>query len=428
MWKFDSSQARQNNLPKMKFIADFHIHSKYSRATSKNMEIPVLSKTAKVKGIHLLGTGDFTHPAWLEHLKENLVPAAEGLYKHDTTHFILTTEVNNIFYRQGRAKKIHNIIFAPDFEVVEKINAELASYGKLTADGRPTLHLEASQLVEIVLNISSDCFVVPAHAWTPWFSLFGANSGFDRLEDCFGNYTNQIYALETGLSSDPAMNWRLSDLDNYSLISNSDAHSPSKIGREANVFDCQLEYKEIIDVLREKDKNKFLFTIEFFPQEGKYHYDGHRNCGVVLSPEEAKENNNICPACRRKLTIGVMHRIERLGDRGPGFIPPKAVGFKNLIPLEEIISEAVGKQVGTEAVTREYERLIQEWENEFNILLDIPEEELLKISPSSIGEGIIRARRGEVNFKPGYDGVYGEIKIFEEERKETAQLNLFENI
>lgn len=411
----------------MKFIADFHIHSKYSRATSKDMEIGFLSKTAKVKGIDLLGTGDFTHPAWLKHLKENLIPSPGGLYEHGGTHFILTAEVNNIFFRQGRAKKVHNLIFAPDFSAVEKINRELAAYGNLAADGRPILHLEAPQLVEILLNISPHCFIVPAHVWTPWFSLFGENSGFDHLEDCFGDWAREIHALETGLSSDPAMNWRLSTLDNYSLLSNSDAHSPSKLGREANVFDCQLDYKEIIEAIKERDREKFLFTVEFFPQEGKYHFDGHRNCGIVLSPQEAKENNNICPSCGKKLTIGVMHRVERLADREEGFTSPGAARFKNLIPLEEIIAEALQKHPGTETVTRQYNKIIKEWENEFNILLNVPEAELFKISPSNIGEGIIRVRKGEVNIRPGYDGVYGEVKIFEE-KKETAQLSLFESL
>ena len=412
----------------MKFIADFHIHSKYSRATSKNMEIGVLSKTAKVKGIDLLGTGDFTHPVWLKHLKESLTPVGGGLYKHNTTHFILTTEVSNIYSKNGRGRRIHNILFAPDFATVDKINEGLAGFGNLSADGRPMLGLDCPSLVEIVLGANPACLIVPAHIWPPWYSLFGANSGFDTIEECFEQYCKDIHALETGLSSDPAMNWRLSALDNYSLISNSDAHSPHKMGREANVFDCQLNYEEITEVIKKKDEKKFLFTLEFFPQEGKYHYDGHRNCGIVLSPKEAKENHNICPACGRKLTIGVMHRVERLADREEGFVPPGAIGFKNLIPLEEIIAETLEKHVGTETVTREYDNLIKKWENEFNILLNIPEEELLKLSPSSIGEGIIRARKGEINIKPGYDGVYGEIKILKENKKETAQLSLFENI
>ncbi|TET29026.1 DNA helicase UvrD, partial [Candidatus Aerophobetes bacterium] len=317
----------------MSFVADFHIHSKYSRATSKNMDIPHLAQMAKLKGINLVGTGDFTHPLWLEELKASLVPEEDGLYRFDETLFVLTAEVSNIFYQGGKGRRIHNIIFAGDFAVAEKLNRKLGKFGDLYSDGRPILKLSASDLVEIVLEASEDAFVVPAHIWTPWFSLFGANSGFDSLEECFGSYTRYIYALETGLSSDPEMNWRVSSLDRFTLISNSDAHSPSRLGREANVFSERLTLGEIKRVLERGDKKKFLYTIEFFPQEGKYHYDGHRKCDISFSPSESRTHKDICPKCGGKLTIGVMHRVESLGDREEGFVPEGSIPFKRVVPL-----------------------------------------------------------------------------------------------
>jgi len=266
------------------FIADFHIHSKYSRATSKEMDIEHLVRWAKLKGIDLLGTGDWTHHLWLEELKNKLEPLNNGLFIYQGVRFILTTEVNNIYFKYGRNRRIHNLIFAPSFRVVDEVNSVLSSYGNLAADGRPTLGLGSAELARIVFDICPDCFLVPAHAWTPWFGLFGSQTGFDKIEECFDKETPNIYALETGLSSDPAMNWRWSELDRFALISNSDAHSPNRLGREANVFDCKMDYYEIIDALKKKDNRRFLSTIEFFPQEGKYHFDGHRNCNICFSP------------------------------------------------------------------------------------------------------------------------------------------------
>ncbi|MDH4222404.1 MAG: endonuclease Q family protein [candidate division Zixibacteria bacterium] len=418
----------------MRFIADFHIHSKYSRATSKEMEVESLSRWAEIKGISLLGTGDFTHPLYLSELKEKLEPLGNGLFqlknKKSSTKFILTAEVNNIFHQFGRLRKIHTVIFAPSFEVVEKINQKLKSLGKLESDGRPIFTFPVKDLVKIILGVSEYCLIVPGHAWTPWFSIFGANSGFDSIEECFGEYSRDIYSIETGLSSDPEMNWRLSRLDNITLMSNSDAHSPSKLGREANVFDCELDYNEILQVIKTKDKSRFLFTIEFFPEEGKYHFDGHRNCGVLSSPSETKKNKNLCPVCHKKLTVGVMHRVEDLADRSQGFVPPNSIPSKHIIPLPEIIADVLGQAPDTKGVEAEYKKMIQNFGNEFKILLDLSIEDISSKTSPKIAEGIKRVREGKLNIIPGHDGVYGKIKIFEEGReeevkKETEQLGLF---
>ncbi|HEC49996.1 MAG TPA: DNA helicase UvrD [Candidatus Desulfofervidus auxilii] len=404
----------------MMFIADLHIHSKYSRATSKDMEVTTLYKWAKWKGIKILGTGDFTHPHYLAELKKDLEPLGNGLFKlknkGDEVYFMLTSEVSNIFSAQGKGRRIHTLILAPSFEVVDKINKQFSRRGDLLADGRPTFGFNLKELVKMVLDVSSDCLLVPAHAWTPWYGLLGANGGFDSIEEAFENETKNIYAIETGLSSDIAMNWRLSALDKISLISNSDAHSPHKIGREANVFTCECDYYEIIDTIKKKDKDRFLCTIEFYPQEGKYHYDGHRKCNVSFSPQQTKEHNYLCPVCKQRLTVGVMHRVETLADRPQGFRPPNAIPEIHLIPLEEIIAEAVNRQVGTKTVREEYERLVNH-APEFEILLRLPLDELAHFVPPKILEGIIRVREGNVLITPGFDGVYGEIKIFPESKK-----------
>jgi len=408
----------------MEFIADFHIHSKYSRATSRDMNLENLDKWAKIKGIKVLGTGDFTHPQWSKELKENLEPAEPGLFKlknsNSETRFILTTEVSCVYSKKGKVRKIHIIIFAPSFEIVEKINVQLGWIGNLKSDGRPILGLDAKELVKIVLNVSPDCLIVPGHIWTPWFSLFGSRSGFDSIEECFEEYSKYIYAGETGLSSDPAMNWRLSALDKITLISNSDSHSPAKIGREANVFDAEISYYEILKAIKEKDPKRFLYTIEFFPEEGKYHYDGHRLCGISLSPKESKKYNNICPVCTKPLTIGVLHRVEQLADRPEGFKPENAIPFKSLIPLEEIIADALSVLPGTIQVEREYKKLIENFGNEFNVLLKANKEDLEKTTLPEIVEGIIKTREGKVFVEPGYDGVYGKIKIFAKEEKKNV--------
>lgn len=405
----------------MKFIADFHIHSKYSRATSKEMDLENLDKWAKIKGIEIVGTGDFTHPFWLKELKEKLEIAEPGLFKlkksNSKTRFILTTEVSCIYLKLNRLRKIHIIIFSPSFEICDKINARLSWYGNLEADGRPTLKLDAKELVKIVLNISQDCLIICSHAWTPWFSVFGSKSGFNSLDECFNDYAKYIYVIETGLSSNPEMNWRLSALDKVSLISCSDAHSPSHIGREANVFNTEIDYFSICEAIKKKDKEKFLSTIEFFPEEGKYHYDGHRVCGVSFSPEESKRYNKICPVCGKPLTIGVLTRVEELADRPVGFKPDNAIPFKSLIPLEEIIADVLGLTSKTKQVEMEYKNLIKKFDNEFNILLNVSRFELEAVTLSEIAEGIIRVREGKVFIEPGYDGVYGKIRIFQKEEQ-----------
>lgn len=408
----------------MRFIADFHLHSKYSRATSKDMEVETLARWAKKKGIALLGTGDFTHPTYYAELRTKLVPSGNGLFQlrkgDEGVRYILTAEVSNIYSQKGKVRRVHNLIFAPSFEVVEKINSKLANLGKLSSDGRPIFGFAAKELVKMILDISEDCLIVPAHAWTPWFSIFGANSGFDSIEECFEEMSPHIRAIETGLSSDPEMNWRLSSLDAITLISNSDAHSPNRLGREANAFDCELDYKEVVETIRRKDRRKFLFTIEFFPEEGKYHYDGHRQCRVIFSPALTKANQCLCPRCKKKLTVGVMHRIEELSDRPEGFIPKDAIPSIHLIPLEEIISEAMGYRVGAKTVGAEYNRLVQRGGSEFHILLDATPDELASFVPPRILEGIIRMRQGKVSIVPGHDGVYGKINLFPD-HKETGQ-------
>ncbi len=402
----------------MRLIADLHLHSKYSRATSPDMDVSGIAKWAKTKGIGLVGTGDFTHPQYLSELKQNLKPLGNGLFEFDGVKFILSSEVSNIFQQNG-LKKTHHVILAPGFEEVEQLNDKLAKWGNLEADGRPTFgSRSASELVELVMETSRDFFIIPAHVWTPWFSIFGANSGFDSVKECYGDMEKHIHSLETGLSSNPEMNWRLSSLDKYSLVSNSDAHSPSKLGREANVFELEeASYKELTEALKTKDKSKFILTYEFYPEEGKYHFDGHRGCSIRLSPEESKKHNNICPVCRRELTIGVLHRVEELADREPGFIPKDSVPFESLVPLEEILSEAIGKGRGTKLVDQEYWKLIKKFGNELEVL-HADEKEIETISGERIAHGIANVRAGKVRVLPGYDGVYGTVSVFGNEKKD----------
>ncbi|MFN3302039.1 MAG: endonuclease Q family protein, partial [Patescibacteria group bacterium] len=397
----------------MRYIADFHLHSKYSRATSQNMDLDHLDLWARLKGIQILGTGDFTHPEWFKELKEKLEPLGNGLFKlknakNLAVYFILTTEVSCIYTKKGVGRRIHLIIFLPDFESVEKFNTQLSWSGNLKADGRPMLNLDAKEILKIALNISPDALVVPAHVWTPWYSIFGSKSGFDSIEECFDELTPYIYAIETGLSSDPAMNWRLSQLDKITIISCSDSHSPKNLGREATVFEFdEISYKKIIETLKKKDPTHLKYTIEFFPEEGKYHFDGHRLCNVSFSPTETKKRGGICPVCGRELTIGVMHRVEKLADRPAGFIPPNAIPFKSLIPLQEIIAEVLGVNKSSKIVEEEYFKIIKQGGSEFQILMDWNETDLKKIVPEKIVEGIIRMRNGQVQKIPGYDGVYG---------------------
>jgi len=391
------------------------------------MDIPNLAATARIKGISLLGTGDFTHPEWFKILKRELEDAGGGLYRYKDTYFILTAEVSNIYFKAGKTRRVHNIIFAPDFEVAFEISKSIGEYGNLSSDGRPILSLESDRLVKKVREISRIAFIVPAHIWTPHFSLFGSNSGFDKIEECYEDETNFIYAMETGLSSDPPMSWRVSELDRISLVSNSDAHSPNKIGREANVFDKKFSYLELLDILKNRDSSRFLYTVEFFPEEGKYHWDGHRACNVRLSPDESKNVSNRCPNCGKKLTVGVLNRANLLSDRPEGFVLSGVPGYKSLVGLAEIISEAL--KVGSDSLTveKEYRKLIGIFGSEFEILLEAPEEELLKNCPRMVALGIINARTGKVKKIAGYDGVYGRIKTLDnlETEESNKQLEFF---
>lgn len=411
----------------MKILADLHIHSKYSRATSKNLDIPNLVKYARVKGLNLLGSGDFTHHLWLKELKEVLVEDGSGVLKDKTGFsFLLSTEISSIYKQDGKVRKIHNIILTPDFEVADHINDKLKSIGvNLDSDGRPICGIHCPELVEIIKEIDQRNEIIPAHIWTPWFSLFGSNSGFDRIDDCFQDQTKNIHALETGLSSDPAMNWRLSQLDRFALVSFSDSHSfwPWRIGREATVFDLkEFNYDNMIKALRTRDG--LSETIEVDPSYGKYHYDGHRNCSMSLKPSDAVKMKNICPVCGMPLTIGVLHRVEELADRPEGFVPKNAVPFRSVIPLSEIIAaELKINQLYSRAIWEEYNKLIKNFGSELNVLLDAPENELKNVTHEKIAEMIANVRKGKVEIKPGYDGVYGKPVFDEDYKKELETIH-----
>ncbi len=424
----------------MRFIADLHIHSRYSRATSKDMDLPVIAAWAKLKGIKVVGTGDFTHPDWFFRIKTLLAPRGNGLFtlkdpprnpfpfnfsvETEDVYFMLSSEVSLIYSKGDKVRKIHVVLLAESLDDVERLNSVLAAKGNLQADGRPTFGMDMRELIEIVLKHAPSTAIIPAHIWTPWFSLFGANSGFDSIEECCGDLAEHIVALETGLSSDPPMNWRLSELDRYTLVSNSDAHSPANIGREANLFDTELSFQGIVNAI--KTRKGFLKTVEFFPEEGKYHYDGHRNCGIRLSPKEAIKLNNICPKCGRKLTIGVAHRVEELADRDEGARPEGAIDYMHLFPLQEIIAKAEGKTKHSKLIVEKYFSAINLFGDEFKILMDVPVEELKRTLGERVSTGIDNMRRGKVRVEPGYDGVYGIIDPFVEENKEEGtQQSLF---
>ncbi|MEM2914747.1 MAG: endonuclease Q family protein [Candidatus Bathyarchaeia archaeon] len=397
------------------------------------MNIAEINSFAKLKGLNLVGAGDFTHPKWFSELKEKLVETSEdGLYKpagmsDSSVRFMITSEVSTIFTFEGDSKKIHHVILTPSLETAEQINDRLAHHGDLRIDGRPTLDMSAPQLVEEVMEVSSDNVVFPAHAWTPWFSLFGAFSGFDRVEDCYQDMTKHIHAIETGLSSDPPMNWRLSALDRFTLVSNSDSHSswPWRIGREANVLDLErFTYNEIVDAIRKKDPNRFKFTVETDPSYGKYHWTGHRTCGISLPPAEALKLGNQCPVCHRKLTEGVEQRVEELADRPPNFRPAGVPGYLRLLPLSEIISTVFGVTFpGVQKVWNVYNSLVSRFGDEYTVLIDARFEDMAKIADPKIAEAIIRVREEKIKVIPGYDGVYGQIVIFPENEKDRPQEN-----
>ncbi|MDD5696895.1 MAG: endonuclease Q family protein [Candidatus Pacebacteria bacterium] len=415
----------------MKFIADFHIHSKYSRATSKDFDLENIAKWAKIKGIKVVGTGDFTHPVWFNELKEKLEPAAPGLFKlkkdDNGTLFVLTSEISCIYAKNNKVRKIHVVIFAPSLETVAEINKRLGAVGNLKSDGRPILGLDAKELLRIVVDVSPECFFVPAHCLTPWFSIFGSKSGFDSVEECFEELSPHIFALESGLSADPDMIRRIPDGRRLCVISNSDAHSAEKMGREANVFDVDVNYSSIIEAIKAKDPKRFLYTVEFYPEEGKYHYDGHRLCKVCLSPEESMKYNEICPVCGRSLTIGVSNRVAKISDKEEGFVLEGAIPFKKLVPLKEIISECLGVGVISQAVKKEYDKLINAFNSEFNVLLDASVEEIEKASDQLTAEAIKRVREGDLSISPGFDGEFGKVSIFsqKQDRARISQKVLF---
>lgn len=411
------------------FIADLHIHSCYSRATSKDCIPEYLDLWALRKGIGLLGTGDFTHPAWREELKEKLQPAEEGFYelkdefriserlagREERPRFVLSGEISSIYKKNGRVRKVHNVILLPSLEAAERLSLRLEAIGNLHSDGRPILGLDSRDLLEITLDCCPQAIFIPAHIWTPHFSLFGAFSGFDTIEECFEDMTPYIHALETGLSSDPPMNWRLSALDGYTLVSNSDAHSPSKLGREANLFHTECSYPAIRSALADREGNTFAGTIEFFPEEGKYHFDGHRNCKLCLTPSETVEAGGKCPVCGKKITVGVLHRVESLADRPEGYRLPNGRPYESLIPLPEVIAACVGVSSSSAKVKRRYEEMLHTLGPEFYILREAPLSEIERAAGPCVAEGIRRMRCGKVEILPGYDGEYGKIHLLDAE-------------
>ncbi|MFH1047993.1 MAG: endonuclease Q family protein [Patescibacteria group bacterium] len=421
----------------MRFISDFHIHSKYSRSCSKNLTLSNLAAWGMAKGIDVLATADFTHPAWRKEIESKLEPAEAGLYRlankftdedGDKNYiaapkaknardirFILSTELCCIYKKNGKTRRLHLVVLAPTLEAVNKIVAQLEGQGKnLRSDGRPILGMDAKEIVKIALSADERCEVIPAHVWTPWFSVFGAMSGFDSLEECFEELTPEIHAVETGLSSDPPMNWRLSKLDNVVLVSNSDAHGLRNLAREANVFELNdISYDELLKPIRQHDNEKFKYTIEFFPEEGKYHVDGHRNCDYSCDPEQTEKLGGKCPKCAKPLTRGVLGRVHELADRVDTKRPANYPDFRHIVPLEEIIAEALGKTKAAKIVFSNYKNLIEMIGTEFHVLIDAQPQELALVTAPRIVEGILRVRKGNIFIKPGFDGEYGSVKVFQ---------------
>jgi len=445
----------------MNIVADLQLHSKYSRAVSKDMVIPVMAGWGRKKGIDLLATGDWTHSLWMVELQANLEEVSEGIFRSkadpDGSRFLLSTEISSIYTQGGRVRRVHTLVFAPSFAVARKINEELLKRGcNLSSDGRPIVGLSCKQLAEIVLAVDEKCLVIPAHCWTPWFSLYGSKGGFDSIEECFGEFSNKIFAVETGLSSSPEMNWRIKELERRAIVSFSDAHSPAKLGREATVFSFQssvnsnqFNYNDIYWAIAERwlgkneGKLKIDYTVEFYPEEGKYHYTGHRNCGVVQSPEETRKKGTTCHVCGRPLTIGVEHRVEELA--GELIEPVKKINevgvtfmhhptdetrppYVMMVPLQEILGEVYGVGVGSVRVQSEYERLIGQLKGEFQVLLATSIEKLVGLGGDKLAAAIDRVRRQEISIDPGYDGEYGKVKIWGESSQlsvNSEQISLF---
>lgn len=410
----------------MKIIGDLHIHSRFSMATSKEGTPENLDFWARKKGISLIGTGDFTHPVWREELRERLVPEGNGLYRlkdeyvkeesrkfsGEGTRFVVSGEISSIYKKNGKTRKVHNVILLPDLEAADAMTQRLEKIGNIHSDGRPILGLDSHDLLEMMLDVCPEGILIPAHIWTPHFSVLGAKSGFDSVEECFEELTPYVHALETGLSSDPAMNWRVSKLDRYQLVSNSDAHSPSKLGREANLLDIDCSYEGLYQAIQ--TGVGLEGTVEFFPEEGKYHFDGHRKCGVSLSPAEAEHLGGICPVCGKKLTMGVGHRVEQLADREEGFVKEDGRKYESLVPLPEVISACMGYSTASKKVQGCFEQMLQNLGTEFDILRNVPAEDIKSCAGERIAEGIENVRTGNVKRIPGYDGEYGKIQLFDE--------------
>ena len=410
----------------MKTIADLHIHSRFSMATSREGTPENLDFWARKKGISLIGTGDFTHPVWRKELRERLVPEENGLYRlreeyvkeesrkfpGEGTRFVVSGEISSIYKKNGKTRKVHNVILLPSLEAADTMAQRLEKIGNIHSDGRPILGLDSHDLLEMMLDVCPDGILIPAHIWTPHFSVLGAKSGFDSVEECFEELTPYVHALETGLSSDPAMNWRISKLDRYQLVSNSDAHSPSKLGREANLLDIDCSYEGLYQAIQ---TGKGLEgTVEFFPEEGKYHFDGHRKCGVSLSPVEAERLGGICPVCGKKLTMGVDHRVEQLADREEGFVKKDGKKYESLVPLPEVVAACMGYSTASKKVQGCFEQMMQTLGTEFDILRNVSAEDIKSCAGERIAEGIENVRTGNVKRIPGYDGEYGKIQLFDE--------------
>jgi uncharacterized protein (TIGR00375 family) len=406
----------------MVYVADLHVHSKYARATSKDNDISGLARGAKIKGIDIIGTGDFTHPQYFNEIKALLKEDGSGLYEHNGVRFIISGEISLIYGK----RRMHHLVLAPNLEIAEQINDSLGKRGNLKSDGRPILGIPSPEFAEILFSISKDIAIIPCHAWTPWFSIFGSMSGVDTVEEAFEDQAKNIFALETGLSSDPSMNWMLSSLDKYSLVSNSDAHSLDKLGREANVFDLpEPTYNALIQAIKTRDG--FLKTYEFYPEEGKYHYDGHRKCSICWSPWESKTHGDVCTVCRKKVTVGVLHRVADLADRKEGFKPESAVPFQYIVPLKTIISKTIKKGENTIAVKKEYDVLIKYFGNEFAVFESADEQIKLATNPD-IAKAILKVKSGNIRWIPGHDGVFGELILDPKEAPKGAtdkkQMNL----
>jgi len=429
----------------MTFIADFHIHSKYSRATSKNLDLEHLYAGAQLKGITVLGTGDFTHPAWFKEIKTKLQPAEDGLFSlcrdiakdldlripsacRQPVRFMLVTEISNIYKKNGKTRKNHNLVFLPDIVAAQRFNNRMEKIGNIVSDGRPILGLDSRDLLEIVLETSPSAYLVPAHIWTPWFSLLGSKSGFDSVKECFEDLSDHIFAVETGLSSDPAMNWRVSQLDGLTLISNSDAHSAAKLGREANIFSTPLSYDNMHQALKGTDPAGFQGTVEFYPEEGKYHLDGHRKCQFRCHPDQTRELEGKCPVCGKGLTLGVLYRVQDLADREVGSRPPGAKPYHSLIPLENILSEVLSVGAGSKKVIQAYEKITSRLGSEYQVLQNSPKEDLLATGIPLLAEAIERMRCSQIHFEAGFDGEFGRVRIFShQERQELlGQRRMFD--